>query len=99
LSGGVDLVNELGGVVGHVAAGHLFDVLEFEFDVSDVPVVDESARDVDEVGSEDWQATLSEDTIGANFAPFKISKLPGYRTILFCVTRPSCWVGAVVMVV
>jgi hypothetical protein len=70
------LVNELAGVVGHVAAGHFFDVLEFKFDVSDVPVVEGSARDVDDVGSEDWKATFCVDTIVANLASFEVSKLP-----------------------
>ena len=69
------MIDELGGIVGHVVVDHLFNVVKFELDVSDVPVVNGSARDVDEVGSEYWQATLGEDTIGANGAPFKISKL------------------------
>lgn len=78
------MVNELAGVVGSVGTGHLFNVLEFKFDVSDVPVVEGSAGDVDKVGSEERKATLREDTIGANIAPFEISKLPGYNTLHSC---------------
>lgn len=84
LSGGVELVNEFGSVVGHVVAGHLFHILKFEFDVRDVPVVDESTRNVDKVGSEDGQATLREDAIGANFAPFEVFELPRYKTSPCC---------------
>jgi len=69
------LVNELAGMVGHVVTGHLFDVVEFKFDVSDVPVVEGSAGDVYDVGSEDGKATFGVDTIVANLTSFEISKL------------------------